>query len=120
MNPESQYRSKSRYDVMIRVRTVRGVRSYVASPLVVGLCGVALVACMSVLVSLGDVFANTMAHVDWHERISYAFGSFFHSRFIVQTLGGLILSTSCIASINFMRKLPFRKIGMLFGSAQQV
>lgn len=105
---------------MSRIRTVRGVRGFFASPLTSSLFGVALAVCMSVLVSIGDVFTNTMAHVNWSERVSYAFSSFAHTRFVVQTLGALILSTACIACINLMKRFPFRKIGIPFGSTQQV
>ena len=116
MNPESNVRN----EIMSRVRTVRGVRGFFTSPLTSSLFGIALIACMSILVSLGDVFANTMAQGNWSERFSYAFFSFLHSRFIVQTLAGLILSTSSIAFISFIRKMPLRKFGIPFGSTQQV
>ncbi len=112
--------SPSKCEIMLRVKTVRGVRALAASPLASGLLGIVLLSSLSIVVSIGDIFANTMAHVDWSERFAYAFSSLLHSRVIVQTIASLAVVASFLAFINSMRKIPVRKIFFMFGSTQQV
>lgn len=105
----------TKYDTMLRVRTVCVIRIILTSPIASLLFGIALACYLSILVSLGDVLANTMAHVNWSERFSYAFSSLLHSSFIVQTIAVLITFASFAVLINSLRK-----IRVTFGSAQQV
>ncbi len=107
-------------DIMSRVRTVRSVRMLIASPLASGLLGLTLILCISVLVSVGDVVANTMTHVYWSERFTYAFSSLFHSRIIVQALAYLAILASFGVLFNSLRKISFRRFFISFGSTQQI
>jgi|GEM_PF-3353257 len=100
---------------MTRVRTVRGVRAVLASPIASVICGLAFAFYLNVLVSLSDVLANTMAHVNWSERFSYVFSSLVHSRFIVQGVAVAMMIASCAVLVNCTRKIRF-----VFGSTQQV
>lgn len=115
-NPEMH----RKYEIMLRVRTVRGVRTFVASPLICGLFGIAFAAYLFVIISLGDIVANTMIYADWHARLSYAFSSLMHSRAIVQTLASLIALAAAGALFNSIRKIPFNKIRITFGRTQQI
>ena len=103
---------------MSRVRTVRGIRALVSSPVASTLLGIALALYLSLLVSIGDVVANTMAHLNWSERFSYAISSLLHSRIMVQTIAGLIAVVSFASLVNSLRKIPVRRIFFMFGSTQ--
>lgn len=107
----------TRSDVMTRVKTVRGVRTIVASPLATGLLGFALACYLSAIVSMGDILTNTMMHGGWSARFFYALSSLVHSRFIVQTLALLITLAVLRIAFKSLRKLwSFTP----FGSAQQI
>lgn len=117
---------QTKYDIMSRVKMVRGMRTLLSSPVASGLFGIALACYLSIIVSLGDIFSNTMIYVNWSERFSYAFSSLLHSRIIVQTLAVLIVVASFAVLINSLRKIPVRrvfsylKISAPFGSTQQI
>jgi hypothetical protein len=97
--------NRLKYDVMLRVRTVRGFRVLVSSPLATGFCAAALIIYSSMIVSLGDVMTNTMAHAFWPERLAYACSALFHSGITVQTLALLIIFACMMVLINSLRKL---------------
>lgn len=112
MNHELQLK----YDVMSRVRAVNTIRTLLSSPLMSALVGIALVLSLSIIVSIGDVIKNTMAHVDWSERFFYTYSSLIHSRLIVQTLITLTAFSSIALIINSIRTV--RRV--TFGSTQQI
>lgn len=116
MNTLNEFNIK--YEVMTRVRTVRSIRAILMSPGASALIGITIVGYLSIIVSLGDVFANTMAHADWPNRLYYAFSSLVHSTFTVQTLAGLLVIIMLYVMVNSIRKIPVRKILFVFGSAQ--
>lgn len=112
MNHELQLK----YDVMSRVRAVNTIRTLLSSPLMSALVGIALVLSLSIIVSIGDVIKNTMAHVDWSGRFFYTYSSLIHSRLIVQTLITLTAFSSIALIINSIRTV--RRV--TFGSTQQI
>ena len=103
------------YEVMSRVKTVRGVRAFAASPWAGGVCAVALVSCASIIVSVRDVMTNTMAHVDWSERFFYAYSALIHSRIIVQALALLIILACTMVAVNSLRRLRFHFFSAIIG-----
>ncbi len=72
--------------LMSRVRTVRSIRAFMASPLSSACMAILFVTISCVLVSIGDVTHNIMAHGEWSGRLSYVYTSLMHSRIIVQAL----------------------------------
>ena len=108
MNMSSELNIK--YSILSRVRTVHMIRAILMSPFASVLFGIALAGYLCAIVSLGDVVSNTMSHVDWSQRFSYALSSLLHSRIIVQMIASLFVLTSLFAFFNILRRIPVRKI----------
>ena len=81
---KTQLEISRREDVMSRVKTVRGVRTFMASPLSSIFLATVLILCASIVVSFDDVLHNIMVHKEWGGRLSYTYSSLIHSRIVVQ------------------------------------
>lgn len=94
MNHEIQLNS----ELMGRIRTVGRIRMIIHSPFTNVLIAGALVFISSIVVSIKDVFSNTMDHIYWGERFSYVYSSFLQSGAFVQTLAFFVIC-SCVLAI---------------------
>jgi hypothetical protein len=102
-----------RDDVLSRVRTVRRIRAFFASPASSATLVIVFILCASILVSFGDIVHNIMSQTEWGGRFSYTYSSLVHSRIAVQILAGLT-SLSCLAllyKILFRLRTPVYIIG---------
>lgn len=120
-NPKQpDYISKTRSEVMRRVRVVSFVFAVISSPLagVVGM--LCLIFAAGTIVSLDNVAANTLAYSDWGSRFSYALLSIEHARIAVQAIavalvviGSLILvkSVRAVRRSGFLALFTLRRAG---------
>lgn len=99
--------------VLSRVRMVRRVRAFFASPYSSALFVLAFLLCASTLVSLGDVVHNIMVHAEWGGRFSYTYDALIHARIMVQILAGLTSFSLFIlvTKILFKLRTPVYSIG---------
>lgn len=97
--------ARLREEVISRVRTIRRMRAFLASPMSSASLALVLVLCTSILVSFGDIVNNIMAHSEWGGRFSYTYSSLVHARVVVQVLA-LLTSLSCLVLlIKILSKL---------------
>jgi len=96
---------------MNRVRTVYGFRVWLNSPVVSGISALALMFAAGGMVSFGNIVANTMAHADVAEDVSYIASSLLHARTIVQIMAALIVLVAGLVAVN-----SARKVGRFVGS----
>jgi len=75
--------------VLSRVRMVRRIRAFFASPFSNALFVLAFLLCASTLVSIGDIVHNIMVQAEWGGRFSYTYTALIHARIMVQVLAGL-------------------------------
>ncbi len=102
-----------REEVLSRVRTVRRMRAFWASPFSSAALAIIFVLCASIFVSFGDVVHNIMAHGEWSGRFSYTYASLIHTRIAVQILA-VLTSVSCLilfTKILFRLRSPVYFIG---------
>jgi hypothetical protein len=100
-------------DIMSRVRTVGGLRTFMGSPMA-GACLAAIFLVVgAVVVSVRDVVSNIMAQAEWGGRFSYTYSSLMHSRMIVQVLAFFIVMSCGLILFRSVRHLrnPFYWMG---------
>lgn len=109
-------------DLMVRIRTVRRFRAFMASPAASALLAGIFLLCGSIFVSIGDVIQNIMAQGEWGGRFSYAYSALMHSRFVVQALA-LLMMISCtmvfVRSFRLMRT-PLFAMGNFIASISPI
>lgn len=105
-------------DIMSRVRTVGGIRAFTSSPMAGACLAIVFLVSTTVVVSVRDVMSNIMAQAEWGGRLSYAFSSLLHSRFIVQALALLVLVSCTMVLFRSMRHLksPLYFVGNFLAS----
>jgi hypothetical protein len=102
-----------RDEVMGRVRIVRKIRAFFASPVSSAAFVVVCVLSASIFVSFADVLHNIMAQTEWGSRFSYTYLSLVHARILVQVLAVLtsISGLALLAKILFRLRTPVYFIG---------
>jgi hypothetical protein len=99
-----------REEVLSRVRVVRRVRAFLASPAASAVVTISILLCASIFVSFGDIIRNIMLHTEWSGRFSYTYSSLMHARMAVQVFAGLTsvsLLVLCVRLLLRIRTLRF-------------
>lgn len=96
--------ARLREEVMSRVRTVRRLKAFLASPISSATITIVCVLSASILVSFGDIIQNIMTHAEWGGRVSYTYSSLMHARIAVQVLAAL----TSVSLLILLSKILFR------------
>lgn len=102
-----------RVEVMSRVRTVRRIRSFLASPFLSAILTVVFLLCASIFVSFNNIVSNIMAQAGWSGRFYYAYSSLMHTQVAVQIFA-FLTSVCCLilfTKILFRLRMPVYSIG---------
>ncbi len=92
-------------DVMTRVKTVRGLRMFLTSPLSGGILVCAFTTWIAIIVSVKHVYINALHHGNLADCLFYVYSSFLNSRVIVQILAALIALGCGMLLLNCLRVL---------------
>ena len=103
--------ARLREEVMSRVRTVRKIKAFFASPLCSASFAVVFISCTTIFVSLRDIVHNVMLQTEWGERFFYTYSSLLHTKVMVQILA-LLASACCL--ILFLKVLMKLKAPVYF------